>query len=167
MTGKCKQRDAATFAATFCLIFIRVGFFCRPAATAVRTGRGEPHGAASPSIAGHGSKRTRSPGWPWGEPGALGGRPWQERCARTSARPQVSLGEGAAPQPHSTRWRPAAAISRPSAQRAPPGPARPCPPRSGAVPPPPRCSCFPGSARLRQVPPPPRQCGPPPSLPRP
>lgn len=98
----------------------------------------------------------------------LGGRPWQERYPRTSAGPQVPLGEVAAPQPRSARWRRAAAISRPSERRAPPGSARPGPARSGAVPPPPpRCSCFPGSARLPQVPPPPQQCGPPPSLPPP
>lgn len=171
MTGKCKQRDAATFAATFCLIVIRVAFFCRPAATAVRDGAQGASRSRQPihsrarlreghaPRAGPGASRERWEGDP-GRRGALAPPP-HRRFPLAKARLGIPTqrdggGQPPFPAPQSSAPRPA----RPS-------PAQPCPPRSGAVPPAPRCSCCPGSARLRQVPPPPRQCGPPPSLPRP
>lgn len=120
------------------------GFFSARRPQRRGTGRREPQG--------HNRARVRGGRAPWAVPGAsprrweggpgmrgaLGGRPWHERCSRSSVGPQEPLGEAAAPQPRSARWRRAGAISRPSEPR----PARPGPARSGAAPP--RCSCFPG-----------------------
>lgn len=70
--------------------FVFWGFF-RPAATAAWDG---PHGAARcrQSMTGHGSGEGHTlPGLPLRRARGVGGRPWQERWAYTSARPQISL----------------------------------------------------------------------------
>lgn len=81
MTRKCKQRDAATFAATFCLIVIRVAFFCRPAATAVRDGA---QGASRSRQPIHSRARLREGHAPRAGPGASRER-WEGDPGRRSA----------------------------------------------------------------------------------